>query len=108
MCSRAAAGNCPESCVIEGAVAPTATATRLGTADERSMLLSPATRWLPLLPRTRLTPHHRHYFRLSAGELEACTCTHVRLTIFPDGGVSRLRVVGRAVDGDGDAPRSML
>jgi allantoicase len=45
------------------------------------------------LPRTKLQADNRHYYE---SELRAQgPFTHVRLKIFPDGGVSRLRVHGR-------------
>ncbi|MEU0502245.1 allantoicase [Nocardia sp. NPDC005998] len=46
--------------------------------------------WTELLPRTRLQPDARHFFRIGAGE----PVTHVRLDVYPDGGVARLRVHG--------------
>jgi allantoicase len=46
--------------------------------------------WRELLPRTRLQPDTRHRF-LVATQTPA---THVRLEVFPDGGVARLRVHG--------------
>jgi len=46
--------------------------------------------WLELLPRTRLQPDTRHHFVLD----NALPITHVRLDVYPDGGVSRLRVNG--------------
>jgi len=46
--------------------------------------------WLDLLARTPLQPDTRHRFLLPA----APTVTQVRLDIFPDGGLSRLRLVG--------------
>ena len=49
--------------------------------------------WLPLLPETKLRPHHRHIFTKQLLMREPVS--HVRLNIFPDGGVSRLRVHGR-------------
>ena len=39
---------------------------------------------------TRLQPDTRHLFRVAARE----PVTHVRLDVFPDGGVARLRVEG--------------
>jgi allantoicase len=49
--------------------------------------------WIELLPQTKLRPHHRHVF---AKELrQTAPLTRVRLNIYPDGGVSRLRVYGR-------------
>jgi allantoicase len=46
--------------------------------------------WFPLLPRTRLQPDTRHRFRLEPGP----PVTHVRLDIYPDGGLARLRLLG--------------
>ncbi len=45
--------------------------------------------WRDLLPRTRLLPDTPHRFRL-----QGAPATHVRLNIFPDGGVARLRLYG--------------
>ncbi len=55
----------------------------------------PAMEWTDVIPRTKLRAHARHLF---AKELRAPgPFTHVRLRIYPDGGVSRLRVHGRIV-----------
>ncbi len=48
--------------------------------------------WAELLPRTKLQPDHRHLFEPEVRKGGAVT--HVRLNIFPDGGVSRLRLFG--------------
>ena len=50
--------------------------------------------WFDLLPRTKMLAHTRHFFRDEIASSEAVT--HVRLNVFPDGGVSRLRVWGVA------------
>ena len=42
-------------------------------------------------PSKRVEPHARHRF----DDLGADAATHVRLNIYPDGGVARLRVFGR-------------
>ena len=49
--------------------------------------------WADLLPRTRLLPDTRHQFPIE-GAVEA---THVRLDVFPDGGMARLRLWGELV-----------
>ena len=52
--------------------------------------------WTELLPRTKLQAHTRHFFideLLTGGPF-----THVRVNVFPDGGVSRLRVWGVATE----------
>jgi allantoicase len=49
--------------------------------------------WVELLVQSKLRAHHRHVF---ARELrKGPPVSHVRLNIYPDGGVSRLRVYGR-------------
>lgn len=77
-------GNFPESCAIEGKVAaPNASAHDLLQHDDQ---------WVPVLARTKLQAHTRHFY---SKELQASgPFTHLRLRIFPDGGVSRLRVHG--------------
>ncbi len=55
-------------------------------------------RWRTLLPEAKLSMDQQHYFDR---ELEALgPVSHVRLSIYPDGGVSRLRVFGRVADGE--------
>ena len=76
-------GNAPGWCSLEAAA-----------ANGHDMTLEPGagTRWSELLPRTALTPHTRHFFE---EELQSVpSTTHVRLNIFPDGGVARLRLWG--------------
>ena len=52
--------------------------------------------WTELLPRTKLQAHTRHFF---IDELVSdAPFTHVRVNVFPDGGVSRLRVWGVATE----------
>jgi allantoicase len=51
--------------------------------------------WEPLLAETPLQPHTRHSFET---DLARDVATHVRLNIFPDGGIARLRLFGRILD----------
>ena len=52
--------------------------------------------WVELLPRTKLQAHTRHFF---IGELLTDgPFTHLRLNVYPDGGVSRMRVWGIATE----------
>jgi allantoicase len=41
---------------------------------------------------TKLQAHTRHFFDKELSAIDGCT--HLRLNIYPDGGVSRLRVWG--------------
>lgn len=77
-------GNFPESCSLEALHAGSLSAEELN---------DPAVSWGSVLPRTKLLAHTRHYFESEI--LDAATVSHVRFNIFPDGGVSRLRVYGR-------------
>ncbi len=71
-------GNYPESCSLDGGVA----------ADDNTDEIE----WTELLAMNRLGPHARHTFsELISHE----PLTHVRFNIYPDGGVSRLRLFGR-------------
>ena len=74
-------GNYPDSASLEGCLAPHGSLAELGSAN-----------WMEILPQKRLAAHRRHMF--SKGLRDAGRVSHVRLNIFPDGGVSRLRVHG--------------
>lgn len=74
-------GNFPESFSLEVCRAPD------GEATEASLSTLP---WQEVLPRTKLQAHAQHLYEdelKSAGE-----ATHARFHIYPDGGVSRLRL----------------
>jgi allantoicase len=47
-------------------------------------------RWFELMPRRRLEPDTRHRFLIK----DAARATHVRMDVFPDGGMARLRLWG--------------
>ncbi|TFY80894.1 hypothetical protein EWM64_g3118 [Hericium alpestre] len=49
--------------------------------------------WILVLPKTPLGPHREHSLRLDNTDNQPFT--HVRLTIYPDGGVKRVRVFGK-------------
>jgi len=57
--------------------------------------------WLDIVPRTRLQPDTRHFYRSA----HAGAVSHVRLDVFPDGGLARLRVHGELL---ADAHRSAV
>ena len=67
-------GNYPESCFIEGK-----------DGDDGS--------WTTILPRVKLSAHQEHLFPTDK-ILSNASVTHVRLTMYPDGGISRLRIFG--------------
>jgi allantoicase len=73
-------GNAPGSCMLEYT-----DVTGSFDADEAE--------WKTLLPDTPLEADAQHHW----GDLSPSPATHVRLNIYPDGGVARLRLFGRAV-----------
>jgi allantoicase len=83
-------GNFPESCMLE-AVDATPSATQPANTPGWDNLP-----WKELLPRTKLRAHTRHFYD-TLGDVG--DVTHVRMKIFPDGGISRLRVFGAPTEG---------
>jgi allantoicase len=80
-------GNFPESCSLEVCRAPE------GDLDDVTLGSLP---WRELLPRTRLQAHTRHFYEEELKDSGAAT--HARFNIFPDGGVSRLRIYGKVAE----------
>ncbi len=76
-------GNYPDSCLIEGCTI---------SIEEENNLNTDKIKWTTILPQSKLQSDHEHYFEKEIISRE--TFTHVRLSIFPDGGVSRMRVWG--------------
>lgn len=58
--------------------------------------------WVDLLPAQKLGPHQEHTFQKELRDIGPIT--HVRMSIYPDGGVSRLRLWG-TFDLKGSAPQ---
>lgn len=81
-------GNQPETCTIDAAEMPEGT-----TPSETTAL---GVHWVDLIPRTTLSPSSEHYIEVLR-EAAGRRFTHLRLNIFPDGGVARLRVHGEVL-----------
>ena len=76
-------GNYPDRCLIEGCSIP--------YKEESS--LEKKSNWETILPETKLQADNEHIFE---NEIEnKGPFTHIKLTIMPDGGISRLRLWGR-------------
>ncbi len=82
-------GNFPESCAVYGVrLARGARFDEAGNADGAA--------WEPIVARTKLQAHTRHFYEEEI--LARGPYSHLRLEIFPDGGVARLRAWGAASD----------
>lgn len=75
-------GNYPDRCSIETCFA--------GNDEE---VMNDAVEWKMMLNQQRLSADNEHEFTNEINEVGAAT--HVRLNIFPDGGISRLRLFGK-------------
>ncbi|MFH0261478.1 allantoicase [Vibrio barjaei] len=80
-------GNYPDSCSIQAAY------VKGGTDDQ---VATQSLFWKELLPSQKLNAHDIHEFVAEVNEIGPVT--HVRLNIFPDGGISRLRLFGTKAD----------
>jgi len=74
-------GNYPARCSLKGA-----------SPDEHADLISESTGWPEILPAAGLGPDQLHIFENQLQNIG--NVTHVRLDIYPDGGVARLRLLG--------------
>lgn len=75
-------GNYPDSCSIEGCM-----------TDNDEEVINNIAAWQILLPQQKLSADNEHEF---AKEINCPSAvSHVRLNIFPDGGISRLRLFGK-------------
>jgi allantoicase len=74
-------GNFPDSIVVEAA--------KSSEADDKDCS------WpIVLLTATKLRPHERHFFPVDPN-YHGSVISHIKVTIKPDGGISRLRLLGR-------------
>ena len=81
-------GNYPESCLIEGCYQPSGSKNDLARDENKAEM-----NWITVLPRSRLTSSAIHKFDVT-GKAANTPLTHLKITIYPDGGVQRLRVYG--------------
>ena len=79
-------GNYPESVQIEGCL------LLEGQSSDDEMLES--AKYKIVVPRSKLGPNASHTF-MAVESLQAVDC--IKVTIFPDGGISRLRVSGKPI-----------
>ena len=84
-------GNAPDWASIEVAHVPPGAPDPDGSKDDG---------WIPLLEKTSLQPHTQHAFEdeLAHNPGARTSATHVRMRIWPDGGISRLRLFGVVSD----------
>jgi allantoicase len=75
-------GNYPDSCAIDACYS--------GNDDD---VLSENVTWSELLPQQKLSADNEHHYDVEV-QKNATPISHIKLKIYPDGGISRLRVLG--------------
>jgi allantoicase len=75
-------GNYPDSCSIEGCM-----------SNDDEAVIRDNVEWKIILPPQKLSADAEHEFKKEV--IEPAIVSHVRLNIFPDGGISRLRLFGK-------------
>jgi len=78
--------NFPDSCLLEGCFIP--------DGEEEKILKMEDEPWVTILPSQKLLPNKPHYFSGSTMIQTHSPVNVVRLSIYPDGGISRLRLWG--------------
>jgi len=79
-------GNYPDTFKLEGCVS---------ASNDFSEGRAEPVQWVEIINQTKLYPHREHLFKSEVVVPNDKTFTHVRLSIFPDGGISRMRVYGK-------------
>lgn len=80
-------GNFPDTFTLEGVVSDNDDFSN-GQQEDK---------WQPIIARTKLYAHREHLFIHEIVVNNEQSFTHVRLNIFPDGGISRMRVFGKVL-----------
>jgi allantoicase len=100
-------GNYPESVQVQGALFPDENQNKKYNDDKNKNV-----EWFDLIARCRMSPDAEHVFDAHLHQLEEeqnnnnnaaspsqpRPVSHIRVTIFPDGGLSRVRVYGQCDD----------
>ncbi len=74
-------GNYPDRCSIEGCM-----------SKDDDDVLNEKVEWQNILPEQKLSADLEHEY---TNQVKKISCSHIQLNIFPDGGISRLRLIGK-------------
>jgi len=79
-------GNYPDMCSLQAA--------NLTGKISKNLIVKKSKKWKLLLNKVKLHAHKKHYFQNKL--MKDKKVNYMRINIFPDGGISRIRVFGRA------------
>jgi len=80
-------GNYPDMCSIQ--------ATYLNDKKNAKFIISKSKKWKTILNKTKLHAHRKHNFYNKV--MKNNKINYIRINIFPDGGISRVRIFGKAI-----------
>ena len=80
-------GNYPEYVTVQSGLIP--------NKFNLNKILKNSKKWKVIIGKTKLKPHKRHSFRSNLNKNNKVNC--LRINIFPDGGISRIRAFGKVV-----------
>jgi allantoicase len=80
-------GNFPDTFKLEG----------INTSSDNFNDANAELDWQPIIPQLKLYAHREHLFINEVVAETSQQFTHVKLSIYPDGGISRLRVLGKRI-----------
>ena len=89
-------GNYPDRCSVDAIFLPVDLPSNLPADNSPESWGTANIEWQNLLPEQKLQADHQHFFEAELQTIGAVN--HLRLNIFPDGGVSRFRVSGVKAD----------
>ncbi len=80
-------GNYPDMCSVQ--------ATYLNGKKNAKSIISKSKKWKTILNKTKLYAHRKHNFYNKV--MKNNKINYIRINIFPDGGISRVRIFGKAI-----------
>ena len=79
-------GNYPDMCSVQGAY--------LSRVINNKSIIAKSNKWKTILNKAKLRPHKKHNFKNTL--IKGTKINYIRINIYPDGGISRVRIFGRA------------
>ena len=80
-------GNYPDYLTVQSALIPNKVNIKKNLTNSKN--------WNIFLGKTKLKPHKKHLFKVNTNKKNKVNC--LKINIFPDGGISRIRAFGKAV-----------
>ena len=80
-------GNYPDRCSVQG--------TFISKKLSNNSIVKKSNKWKTLVNKAKLHPHKKHNFKNK--KLKKNKINYIRINIYPDGGISRIRTFGRVI-----------